>query len=235
MTSTFAIAIFARGGSKGLPNKNLLSIAGKSLMQRAYESAFALPFAKEIYCSTDSELIADVARRSGGVVPWLRPAVISTDTSREWDAWVHFVQWQRGCGIYADYLMTVPLTAPLRTTEDLLRCARVAQETKADVVFGIYESSKNPWFTMVTRDDSNGKVQLVNKPPTRINNRQEAPMVYDVAPNTFIIRCEFLLNAQSIYDGDTRGVELPRENCIDIDTDLDFRIAECLLSQRERG
>ena len=83
-------------------------------------------------------------------------------------------------------------------------------------------------------EDGSGRVELVNRPPERINNRQQAPKCYDVAPNTFIIRCDFLLEAQSIYDGDTRGVLLPRENCIDIDSDLDFKIADFLLSQREK-
>ena len=235
MNSTFVAGIFARGGSKGLPGKNLLSIAGQSLMERAVKTAKGLPFIQDVYCSTDSPAIASEALRSGALVPWYRPDELAQDTSREWDSWVHMISWLRSKQTYPDYLMTVPLTAPLRTTEDLRVCAEAADDTGADVVFGVYESSKNPWFTMVTREDGSGRVELVNRPPERINNRQQAPKCYDVAPNTFIIRCDFLLEAQSIYDGDTRGVLLPRENCIDIDSDLDFKIADFLLSQREKN
>lgn len=234
MEASFVAGIFARGGSKGLPNKNLKSIAGQSLMERAVSTAKSLSFISDVYCSTDSEAIADEARRSGALVPWYRPSVLAQDTSREWDSWVHFVSWLHSEGIFPDYLMTVPLTAPLRTREDLMVCAAYADKTRADVVFGVYESSKNPWFTMVIRDEESGEVELVNNPPERINNRQQAPKCYDVAPNTFIIRCQFLLRAQSIYDGDTRGVLLPRENCIDIDSEFDFKIAELLLLEKEK-
>lgn len=233
MKSNFVAGIFARGGSKGLPGKNLMSIAGRSLMERAISTVKELSFIENVYCSTDSPAIASEAVRSGALVPWYRPAELAQDTSREWDSWVHLVSWLNSRNIFPDYLMTVPLTAPLRTKEDLLVCAKVADESRADVVFGIYESSKNPWFTMVTRNEGSGQVDLVIKPKERINNRQQAPKCYDVAPNTFIIRCDYLLKAQSIYDGDTRGVLLPRENCVDIDSDFDFKVAEALLRQRE--
>lgn len=233
MNSHFVAGIFARGGSKGLPGKNLMSIGGRSLMERAVSTAKELSFIEAIYCSTDSPAIASEAARSGALVPWYRPVELAQDDSREWDSWVHLISWLNSQMIFPDYLMTVPLTAPLRTKEDLLACANVAEETGADVVLGIYESSKNPWFTMVTRDENSGQVNLVIKPKERINNRQQAPKCYDVAPNTFIIRCDFLLRAQSIYDGDTRGVLLPRENCVDIDSDFDFTVAEALLRQRE--
>lgn len=231
-SSSFVLGIFARGGSKGLPGKNLMSVAGKPLMELAVTSTQGLTFPSEIYCSTDSEDIAAEARKYGVRVPWLRPSHLAQDDSREWDSWVHLIRWLHTIEQFPDYLMTVPLTAPLRTSNDLQLCAEMANATKADVVFGIYESAKNPWFTMVTQDNESSKVELVIKPPKRINNRQEAPRCYDVAPTTFIIKCSFLLEAQSIYDGDTRGVLLPKENCVDIDTELDLKIADLLLSER---
>lgn len=227
--------VFARGGSKGVPNKNLRVVAGKSLVQRAVEQAKQVSGIFDVYCSTDSEDIASEARRHGAKVPWLRPHNLAKDTSKEWDSWVHLVKWLNEKELFPEYLMTVPCVAPLRTIEDLDTCLELALRTKADVVMAVSEANRNPWFNMVTVDKNSGFVKLVNEPKTRIHNRQSAPNVFDVTTVTFIIKCDFLLSSLSIYDGETRAVVLPRSHCLDIDTEEDIELADFLLNKKEKS
>lgn len=85
--------IFARGDSKGVPNKNLRIVAGKSLTHRAVEHAIYIKGVTNVYCSTDSIQIADEASNHGAIVPWLRPSELAQDNSKEWDSWSHLVIW----------------------------------------------------------------------------------------------------------------------------------------------
>ena len=227
--------IFARGGSKGVPNKNLRQVGGMSLIERSVLQALEIKDISRVFCSTDSELIAQEAQRFGAEVPWLRPAELAQDSSKEWDSWVHLVNWLHNNETYPEYLVTVPCVAPLRTVDDLNKCVELATTSGADVVMAVADSYKNPWFNMVTVDPTNAEARLVNEPPQRINNRQEAPVVYDVSTVTFIIKCSFLLSATSIYDGDTRAIILPKSHCVDIDTEDDISYAEFLLAKRNES
>lgn len=225
--------IFARGGSKGVPNKNLRIVAGKSLLQRAVEHALSIKDVTDVYCSTDSSQIADEALKHGALVPWLRPSELAQDTSKEWDSWCHLVKWLHTKEIYPSYLVTVPTVSPLRSSEDLNACVDLALSSKADVVMAVSEANRNPWFNIVTINQETKQVRLVNEPKTKIYNRQAAPVVYDVSTVTFVIKCEFLLKSRSIYDGETRALVLPRSHCIDIDTEDDIEYADYLLNKRE--
>ena len=225
--------IFARGGSKGVPNKNLRIVAGKSLMQRAVEHALSIKGVTDVYCSTDSSQIADEALKHGALVPWLRPSELAQDNSKEWDSWSHLVKWLNSEGIFPTYLVSVPTVSPLRTLEDLNSCVDLAISSKADVVMAVSEANRNPWFNIVTINQETKQVRLVNEPKTKIYNRQAAPVVYDVSTVTFVINCEFLLKSKSIYDGETRALVLPRSHCVDIDTEDDIEYADYLLKKRE--
>ena len=232
--TTIVAGVFARGGSKGVPNKNLRHVGGQSLIARAVTQAQQTNHVQRVLCSTDSQLIADEARKFGAEVPWLRPAELAQDTSREWDAWCHMVRWLNSEGSHPNYLMAVPCVAPLRTVEDLNACADLAAESQADVIMAVSDAHKNPWFNMVTINESTHQVRLVNEPAHRIYNRQAAPAVYDVSTVAFIIKCDYLLSATSIYDGETRAVVLPKTHCVDIDTEDDIAYAEFLLSRRDK-
>ena len=223
--------VFARGGSKGVPNKNLRKVGGVSLVRRAVIQAINTAQVGRVICSTDSEAIASEAKLSGAEANWLRPAELAQDTSREWDSWVHMINHLLKDNYQADYLLVVPCVAPLRTISDLEKCIDTAIETNADVVIAVSESHKNPWFNMVSVDPVTGSANLVLNPPKRINNRQEAPVVYDVSTVAFLIKCSYLLKADSIYEGDTRAVILPKNRCLDIDTEDDIKLAEYFLSE----
>jgi N-acylneuraminate cytidylyltransferase len=226
-------AVFARGGSKGVPSKNLRPLRGVPLVARAIGQARAAAGVERVILSTDSEQIAAVGRAAGAEVPWLRPAHLSTDSAREWDAWQHLVGWLDEQGEVPDRLLVAPCTAPLRKVDDLDRCVAAA-EPGVDVVITVTEARRNPWFNMVTVDPT-GDAHLVLEPPQRIHRRQDAPSAFDVGTVAFVADPLYVRSGTSIYDGRVRAVEVPAERALDIDTELDLALAELLLARRDAG
>ena len=157
--TTIVAGVFARGGSKGVPGKNLRAVGGQSLIQRAVIQAKQARHVTRVLCSTDSQEIADEAARYGAEVPWLRPAELAQDTSREWDSWCHMVRYLRDRGDDPKYLMAVPCVAPLRTLEDLNKCTDLAASSGADVIMAVSDAHKNPWFNMVTINETGSSRQ----------------------------------------------------------------------------
>lgn len=235
MTSMQVVAaVFARGGSQGLPNKNLEELGGRPLVARAVDAARSCAGVDRVIVSTDSDQIAEVARAAGGEVPWLRPAHLATPEAREWDAWQHLIGWLGEQGELPDRLLVVPATAPLRAVADLERCLEASAEPGVDVVLTVSPAARNPWFNMVTVDES-GRARLVLEPPERIHRRQDAPPVYDVGTVAFVVDPRFVLRATSLYDGVVRAVEVHPSTAIDIDTLVDLEVARSLYARSEEA
>ncbi|WP_426574267.1 cytidylyltransferase domain-containing protein [Aquihabitans sp. McL0605] len=227
-------AVFARGGSQGIPNKNLEELGGRSLVARAVDAARACPGVERVVVSTDSPQIAEVARAAGAEVPWLRPAHLATAEAHEWDAWQHLVSWLQEQGELPDRLLVVPATAPLRSGADLERCLAASAEPGVDVVITVSPAARNPWFNMVTVDER-GQARLVLEPPERIHRRQDAPPVYDVGTVAFVVDPRFVQRATSLYDGTVRAVEVAPTTAVDIDTLVDLEVARTLHSLSEEA
>lgn len=223
--------ICARGGSKGLPGKNIRPFAGKPLIAWSIEHATAVARIGRVIVSTDSEDIAGVARAAGADVPFMRPADLALDHSPEWLVWRHALDYLRESdGAYPGVLVVVPATAPLRAVSDLERCLNEYEKSQADVVITVTESARSPYFNMVTVDPR-GAVGLVIPPGGTINRRQDAPAVYDVTTVAYAARPEFVMTRDGIFDGRVRHVRVPPERAIDIDTALDFEVAEYLMKR----
>ena len=222
--------IFARGGSKGLPGKNIRPLAGRPLIAWAISHARAVPRIGRIIVSTDSEQIAAVAREAGAEVPFLRPAELARDDSSEWLAWRHALNYlKESSGAYPDTLIAVPATAPLRTPADLETCLDNFAKGGADIVFTVTDARRNPYFSMV-KCDADGTVGLVIPPRGSVFRRQDAPVVYDITPVAYVAKPEYVMTRTGLFEGRSRIVHIPPERAVDIDTPLDFRIAEFLLS-----
>lgn len=227
--------ICARGGSKGLPGKNVRKLAGVPLIGWAVRHARAVPEVDEVIVSTDDEHIAFAAREAGAHVPFLRPAALSGDRSPEWLVWRHALNWMHEHGGLPDTLLVVPTTAPLRDTIDLKRCLDTySSNPDTDVVITVTDARRSPYFNMVTPSDD-GYVRLVIPPGGKIVRRQDAAQVYDMTTVGYVARPAFVLEKDGIFDGRVRSVYVPPERALDIDTPLDFRIAECLISSREKS
>lgn len=225
--------ICARGGSKGLPDKNIRPLAGRPLITWTIAHARGVGRISRVIVSTDSAAIATVAREAGAEVPFLRPAELARDDSPEWLAWRHALNHLKEAdGAYPDALIVVPATAPLRAVEDLERCLDEYQKGDADVVITVTDAHRSPYFNMV-KVDSDGTVSLVIPSGGSITRRQDAPVVYDMTTVAYVARPEFVMTHTEIFQGRVRKVHIPAERALDIDTLLDFRIAECLLASRQ--
>jgi len=225
--------ICARGGSKGLPGKNIRPLAGVPLIAWSIRQARVVPRIGRVIVSTDSEEIAAVARAAGAEVPFMRPAELAQDHSPERGVWRHALEYLKAAdGAYPDALIVVPATAPLRLPQDLERCLDEFAQGGADTVITVAEPHRNPYFNMVkTRAD--GCVELVIAPAEGVlTRRQDAPDVYDVTTVAYVTHPEFVMRADNIFAGRVRAVQIPVERAVDIDTLMDFKVAECLLQYR---
>lgn len=224
-------AIFARGGSKGVPRKNLRPLAGKPLIAHAIQTALTSEMIDRVIVSTDDAEIAAVAKQYGAEVPFVRPAELAGDQSPEWLAWQHALRTlAQESNHPIDIFVSIPATAPLRAVSDIDACIQALQGSNADIVITVKLADRSPYFNMVILDaDSNA--QLVIRPQGSIHRRQDAPVVYDVTTVAYATRPEFVLSANSIFDGKVRAVIVPAERALDIDTELDFQFAEFLLSK----
>jgi N,N'-diacetyl-8-epilegionaminate cytidylyltransferase len=220
--------IFARGGSKGLPRKNVLDFNGKPLIAHAIDCALACPSLGSVIVSTDDAEIADVARAHGAIVPFMRPAELASDSASEWLAWRHAITWVRTNRSGFDVMVSLPTTAPLRAIEDVENCITMLREDQAaDVVACVTEAQRSPYFNMV-RLAEDGAASLVIPPTSAVSRRQDAPVVYDMTTVAYAARVPFVLGADGLFAGRLRVVEVPRERSLDIDTPLDFAMAESL-------
>lgn len=224
--------IFARGGSKGLPGKNIRALIGKPLIVWSIEQALAVKRIERVIVSTDSEEIAAVARAYGAEVPFIRPAEFARDNSPEWLAWRHALAFLlETTGSLPEAMVSVPATAPLRLPIDIENCLDQYEKGDADMVITVTDAHRSPYFNMV-KVNMDGTVGLVIPPQSTITRRQDAPAVFDMATVAYVARPEFVMTHNAAFEGRVRSVHVPAERAIDIDTLLDFQIAECLLQIR---
>lgn len=230
MTPYVVGVIFARGGSKGVPRKNIRPLNGKPLIAYAIETARASRLIERVFVSTDDEEIAAVARTYGAEVPFMRPAELAQDRTPEWLAWQHALRSIQALDPARpiDVLVSIPPTSPLRAVEDVDACVQLLLDGDAEVVVTVRPAERNPYFNMVTLSDTQD-ARLVIPPDGAIGRRQDAPVVYDMTTVAYAARPAYVLRATSIFEGRVKAVVVPTERAIDIDTETDFRIAEVLL------
>jgi CMP-N-acetylneuraminic acid synthetase len=227
--------ICARGGSKGLPGKNIKLLNGKPLIAWAIEQALAVTRISRVIVSTDSEEIAAIARSWGAQVPFIRPPELAGDDSPEWLVWQHALGYLRDIeGGMPDVMVVVPTTAPLRISTDIDNCLDVFERSGSDMVITVTDAHRSPYFNMV-RQNSDGTVGLVIPSEKNISRRQDAPPVFDITTVAYVARPDFILSKSAIFEGEVSSVHIPPERAIDIDTLLDFRFAEMMFAERARS
>jgi len=225
--------IFARGGSRGLPKKNIRLLGGKPLIAWSIGHALSVKRIERVIVSTDSKEIAAVAKQYGAEVPFMRPAELAQDNSPEWLAWRHALDYLReSSGSLPKGMVSVPTTAPLRLPLDIEKCLNEYEKGDADMIITITDAHRSPYFNMV-KTNADGTVALVIPSESAMNRRQDAPLVYDMATVCYVAKPEFVMTHNGAFEGRVRAVHVPTERAIDIDTLLDFQIAEGLIKLRE--
>ena len=221
--------ICAREGSKGVTNKNTKLLGGKPLIVRTIEQVKKIKEINRVIVSTDSKEIANIAIDAGAEVPFTRPAKLAEDNAPEWLVWRHAIESiNKLDGSYPDIVIIVPVTSPLRTEGDIKNCLIKYQKGNADIIITVTDSHRNPYFNMIKINEQ-GVASRVIEPEKNIARRQEAPVVYDMTTVAYVTNPKFILEKNGIFSGKVGHVHIPIERALDIDTTLDFKIAELLL------
>ena len=232
MKSYIVGVIFARGGSKSVPRKNIRLLAGKPLIAYPIETARKSNFIDEVIVSTDDHEIADVASQFGAKVPFIRPKELARDDSPEWLAWRHAVKEIRKSSDSPrmDIFVSLPPTSPLRSVEDVDICISTFLKSDADVVLTVKSTSRHPSFNMVSLDE-NMYARILMPSEEIVHRRQDAPKVYDMTTVAYVTRPDFILSADTLFQGKVKAVIIPEGRALDIDTEMDFAFAEFLLNR----
>lgn len=223
MSRIFAF-VFARGGSKGLPGKNLLPIGGIPLIAHSINIAKAIPQISRVFVSTEDAEIKKVAQYYGAEVID-RPVELAGDKSPEWEAWRHAIKHLEDTGEEFDTFVSLPATSPLRSVVDVETAIR-ALDSDTDAVITVTPASRSPFFNMVSREP-NGSCRILLA-SDGFNRRQDAPEAFDITTVAYILKKEFILKAERLFDGEVKSVVVPKERAVDIDDALDFAFAETL-------
>jgi CMP-N-acetylneuraminic acid synthetase len=216
--------IFARGGSKGLPGKNIKSLGGIPLIGHSINIARQLSTVNKVIVSTDSDEIAAVAESySAEVIK--RPRELAGDTASEWLAWQHAIQFLQSRGESFEVFLSLPTTSPLRGKIDIEQCL-AALDDRTDMIITVTPAARSPYFNMVIRGED-GYSEVVMSDDT-IRRRQDAPTVYDMTTVAYVSRPDFILKNSGVFAGKVKSVIVPKERAVDIDDGFDFMVAEAL-------
>lgn len=227
------ITICARGGSKGIPGKNIKAIAGKPLMGYTIDCARKVQatVGADIILSTDSAEITAVAASLGLETPYHRPAELANDTCGKLDAIAHAWRWaEEHWNTRYDYVLDLDCTSPLRTLEDILEGFRILEADPVALdLFSVSPAGRNPYFNMV-EEKPGGYYDLVCD-GSAYTSRQSAPKVYDMNASYYIYRRKFFEEGRRDPNTPLSLVYVMPHRCFDLDEPADFEYMEYLLEK----
>ncbi len=226
------VTICARGGSKGIPGKNIKSLAGKPLLAHSIKTAQQMGWADRIMVSTDDEKIKNVAEDWGVPVPFLRPKNLADDTtSRERVIAEATEQAEQYWNEQYDIIVDLGNVTPLRLPEDVQAViTMLVEEPETKVVFSVTQAARNPYYNMVELDE-NGFAHICKDVGTYISRRQDTPIVYDMNDGIYAMWRDVYLKERTVRTDKVRVYVMPPERSIDIDRPIDFKIAELFLKE----
>ena len=223
--------ITARGGSKSVPRKNIRPLAGKPLIAWTIETALQSCSLDRVIVSTDDGEIAEISREWKAEVPFLRPAELAQDDTPTLPVLQHVVSsLESSEGYVPEVIVTLQPTSPLRTTEHIDEAVSLLQKTGADSVVSVCLTEHSPYW--MKRLEGGRAYPFLNG---QFDNtrRQDLPPAYRVNGAIYATRYHVLMKENQILGKDTRAIVMDAESSIDIDTWLDFKIAETLLKERK--
>ncbi len=231
---TTLCTIAARGGSQGVPNKNIRTVGGKPLIAHTIDHAIAWDRPCDLVVSTDSPEIAAVAEEHGAEVPFIRPDHLATDTAPKLPViqHAHDEMSERNETTY-EYIVDLDPTAPLRIVEDIENCFQQVYGTKASNAYTVTEADKNPYFNMVELD-ADGYASLSKTVDGDVVRRQDAPVVYEMNASVYVWKRNQLEESTTIHLDRTRISTMPPERSVDIDRPIDLAFVEFLFENEDR-
>lgn len=219
----------ARGGSKGIKNKNIRYLLGKPLIAYAVQCGLACNKIDKLVVSTDSEEIAEIARECGADVPFIRPAELAGDETPMMPVMQHCIETVEA--MYREkvnVLVLLDSTSPLRKVEDIEGALSLfSEEGSCEAVISGCRAHNNPYFNMITLMDGYARLVI----PTDIGRRQDCPPVYDLDTTVWVYSRRAIMEIGQRIPPHTRFYSVPEERSVHIDTEIDFKIVEYLMSQ----
>lgn len=226
--------ITARGGSKGLPGKNILPLAGKPLIAWTIEAALNSRVSNLVIVSTDDEEIAQVSRQYGAEVPFLRPAELAQDDSDHISVVVHAIRWlEQNRKQVPDYVMLLQPTSPLRTAEDIDAAVQIAEEHEATAVVSVCEMKQHPYLARSISEE--GTLQEFVPAGLEYLRRQAFPSAYSINGAIYLNRSDSILRDRTFFPSDTYPYIMPAERSLDIDSAWDLHLTELILRGKRRA
>lgn len=232
--------VSARGGSQGVPGKNIRPLLGKPLIVRAIETALAAPEINRVIVSTDSAVIAGVAASGGADVPFMRPIELAQADTGKFQVWQHALQsaeahFGKRFDVYVDIDCTNPLIEPKDISGAIAHFKFLRQEkASVDAVFTVARARRNPYFNLVEPDET-GALKMSKSRGATVLSRQKAPPVFEHVAGVYVLDSDYLRRASHLLQGHAEGYELPEEKAFDIDSEIDFILIEYLLQRRLAG
>ena len=221
----------ARGGSKGIPHKNIKPLAGKPLIGYSIDVARQLAADDDICLTTDDPDIAATAESMGLNVPFLRPASLATDTCGTYEVLINALDYYRDRGIDYDTLVLLQPTSPMRTADDV-RAALALYSLDIDMVVTVKEAASNPYYNCYETD--NDGFLHISKGDGGYTRRQDAPKVWEYNGAVYVINVESLRRMPLSAFTRRRMSVMPAERSVDLDTPVDWLIAEKLIENSKQ-
>ena len=224
--------ICARGGSKGVLNKNIRPIGGKPLIGHSVLQAQSSGLFEAIAVSSDSPEILDISKKFGVDYSIFRPQELASDSAPKLPAIQHCVnEVERISGENFDVIVDLDVTSPLRLIKDIEGAVRLLEDKNVSNVITGCPARRSPYFNLVERDDR-GCVRLSKTPEQTILRRQDAPECFDMNASIYVWKREGLIGSESIFNADTLLFVMPEERSIDVDHEWEFEYVEFLFNKR---
>lgn len=217
----------ARSGSKGLKDKNIKLLHGKSMIAYTIETAIKSNVFEDIVISTDSQVYADISIEYGASVPFLRPDYLSTDEATTNDVVEYTIKELERIGKLYDYFMILQPTSPLRKVEDILGAVELLSEKDANSIVSVCETEHSPLYMNTLDETLSMKEFLPKNVKTR---RQELPKYYRLNGAIYLCKVDYFLKYKDLYRERSFAYIMDKVRSVDIDDEIDFRLAESIMN-----
>lgn len=221
----------ARGGSKGVPGKNIRELAGKPLVVYTIEAAIESGVFEKVIVSTDSMEIAEIARKSGAEVPFIRPAEISGDVASSDEVIKHAVDFFEDRGDIFTKVCKLQPTSPLRNATHIKEAYQLVQEKDADFVVSVCECEHSPLWSGKLGDDLS--MDDFVRDEIKLACRQKLTTYYRLNGAIYMAKMDAFKRERGFFGANGYAYLMAQTDSIDIDSELDFKIAECIMRERD--
>ena len=221
------VIIPARGGSKGVPKKNIKTLGGKPLIYYTIEAARAVFEDKYICVSTDDIEIKNIVEQTGLKVPFLRPAELATDTAGTYEVLLHALNYYENLEYFPDTIILLQPTSPYRTAEHIKEAIKL-YTTEIDMVVSVKETKSNPYFNLFEEDVDGFLKKSKESDYTR---RQDCPKVWEYNGAVYVINVESLKNTTINKFKKVKKYVMDELSSLDIDSEMDLKFVELLIKK----